>query len=1031
MKQHCKRKTFNIILKKLGLIFILLIACLQIAIAQNEMNVSGTVSDINGEPLMGVSVKISGTSYGTNTNMEGRFQLANVPNNAKLEFSYVGMETIIVPVSGQKIINVTLKENVKSMDEVVVIGYGTTKRGDLTGSIASVNTEQLKTIPANSFEGLLQGRVAGIQIYNSSQEPGAASVVRVRGSSSLRASNSPLLVVDGFPFGDAGDMKQINPEDIVSIEVLKDASACAIYGSRGANGVIIITTKKPRMNKTTVTIRQQITTSQFTSKLNLWRDPVLMAMLSNEAKINAGLDPLYVGEVAPTGTYYPSIEELQTTWTTNTRWDELVFRKIPISNNTTISVAGGNEKTLISLSANFYTDNGVYIKDTYKKVGYNLTIDHNLFNNFKIKFNNVLYRGFRNSNSDLAYYRNPILPVYDKDGNYYLTSSQDFSHPIALTNLRKNTSDMLDIISSLALEWEIIKGLKFTSQTNYKFGDSTGDVYLPKKYTTEGTFNNGYGKISNWSNQNFVSEQYANYKNIFGKNAVDITAGHSFERYSERSSYLIAKDFLNEVLQNENMAAGNPQKNEIGNAYAVNTLYSLMLRCNYGFDDKYLATFTARADGASKFGKNNKWGMFPSGAVSWKAHNENFIKSINVFDELKFRLSYGISGNQGIPAYRTLSRYGNENYYNDNGWITAIGPGYVTAMNYIYRIWAGIPNPKLKWESTSQLDVGVDIGLLKNKLNITFDVYNKITNDLLRESNLTPSSGYSKIWVNDGSVQNRGYELTVDANIYKTKDWNINATFIFGQNKNKIISLGNQLTTGANIDPLTGTQFEYVGNYLDQYRQYANVLAVGQPILSFYGRKTDGIIQTLQEGIDSGLTGKEANPGEFKYVDIYKDGVIDEKDKTFLGSPNPDFTSSLNLGVRWKNLDASIFFNGVFGQEILNPKAFDQANNQPLRWTPDNPTNKYPSLRDGRQLEISDWWIQDGSYVRVQNFTLGYNIPMHRKILLNSARIYLNGSNLYTFTKFKGYDPEVNVDGLYRGGYPRLRKWTIGLDLNF
>lgn len=1031
MKQHRRKKTFNISLRKAVIMLILFVAGIQLATAQRALTVSGTVSDENGEPLVGVSVKVSGLQIGTTTNLQGEYKLANVAENGKLEFSYVGLETEIVPVSGRKTINVTLKENVKSMNEVVVVGYGSTKRGDLTGSIASVKTEPLKSIPANSFEGLLQGRAAGIQIINSSQDPGASSVVRVRGSSSLRASNSPILVVDGFPFGDAGDMKQINPEDIVSIEVLKDASACAIYGSRGANGVIIVTTKKPRMNKTTVTIRQQVTASQFTSELNLWRDPVLMAMLNNEGKINAGLDPVYIGEVAPTGVYYPSIQELQTTWKTNTRWDDLVFRKTPISNNTTVTVAGGTEKTLISLSANFYTDAGVYIKDDYRKVGYNLMVDHNLFHNFKIKFNNVLYRGFRNANGGLSYNRNPIFPVYDKDGNYFLASSQDFYHPIAISNLKKNTSDMLDIITSLALEWEVFKGLKLTSQTNYKFGNATGDVYLPKKYTTEGTFNNGYGKITNWSNQNLVSEQYANYKNIFGKNAVDVTAGFSFERYSQTSSFLIAKDFLNEVLQNENMAAGNPQKNEIGNSFTPYTLYSTMLRLNYGFDDKYLATFTARADGSSKFGKSNKWGIFPSGALSWKAHNEQFIKNMNVFDELKFRLSYGISGNQGIQAYRTLSRYGNENYYNDGNWVTAIGPGYVTAMNYIYRIWSGIPNPKLKWETTSQLDLGVDMGFLKNKLHIIFDVYNKVTNDLLRESNLALSSGYSKIWVNDGSVQNRGYELTVDANIYKTKDWNIGATFIFGQNKNKIISLGNQATTGANIDPLTGTQFEYAGNYLDQYRQYSNVLAVGQPILSFYGFKTNGIIQTAQEGIESGLTGKEANVGEFKYVDLYKDGVIDDKDRTFLGSPNPDFTSSLNLSVGWKNLDMSIFFNGVFGQEVFNTKAFDQPSNMPLRWTPDNPTNSYPALREGRQWLISDWWIQDGSYVRIQNFTIGYNIPMPKKLLLRNARIYLNGSNLYTFTKFKGYDPEVNIDGIYWGGYPRLRKWTIGLDLNF
>ena len=1000
----------------------------------DKITVAGCVKDAAGDFLIGATVQVKGISGGTITDIDGNYILKDVPRTATLVLSYVGMQNKEVPVNGKSTINVTLLDDALQLEQVVVIGYGSVKKSDVTGSVTSVKTEALKEIPANSVEGLLQGRAAGLQVINSSQDPGAGATVRIRGGSSLRGSNAPLVVVDGFPLGDAGDLKQINPSDIVNMEILKDASASAIYGSRGANGVIMITTKRAKTGTTNITVRQQITLSQFDTKLDLWRDPVLMGSLNNESRINGGLDPLYVGKVSSTGVYYPSVEELQTTWTTNTRWDDLVFRDTPVSNNTTATISSSNDRTVFNLSANFYTDNGMYIKDDYTKGGYNLSVDHNIYDNFKVRFSNILSRGVRNANGGLSYWRNPIYPVYDENGDYYLTNASDFSHPMAITDLQKNETKSLDVISSVALEWQLFPFLKLTSQLNYKFGKSVSDRYYPKKYTEAGEFSNGQAEIENWEGHNLVSETFANFQKKFDKHDIGAMVGYSYEYYMSRSSGLTGKDFVNEALGNENMGAGNPEKNEIWNGYSDNKLVSGMFRLNYVYDNKYLLTLTARADGSSKFGKNNKWAMFPSGAVSWKAHEESFIKNLNVFDELKFRFSYGISGNQGISPYQTLSRYGTDKYYNDGSWATTIGPGYVsgwTGPGWIYRVWSGIPNPDLKWETTAQADFGIDMAFLNRRLRVSFDYYDKQTSDLLRERNLALSSGYDKMWVNDGKIQNRGFEVTVDADILQTKDWQLSGTLIYSRNRNKVKDLGNTLESGLVTDPMTGMLFEYSGNSLEQYRDYTNILAIGQPVNVFYGYKVDGIVQTLNEGIDAGLSGDYANPGEFKYMNLNGDSEISEADKTIIGDPNPDFTASLALNLSWKKFDVSVFLNGVFGQDVLNTKAFGEPSNSPLRWTPDNPTNKYPSLRDGRQVKISDWWIEDGSFLRVQNLNIGYTFDLPKKSFLSKARIYMNASNLYTFTKFKGYDPEVGLDGVYSGGYPRLRKWTFGLDLTF
>ena len=1004
--------------------------------AQTVQRIGGAVVDQYGNPVAGAAVLVTGSNKYAVSGDDGSWSIEGVASNATLSVSCLGYEDATIPVNGQSFINVVLNESSIMLEETVAIGYGRMKKSDLTGSVASLSPENLATKPSNSIESLMQGRVAGVQVTNNSQEPGASSIVRVRGNSSVNGSNAPLLVVDGFPFGDAGNLAQINPQDIISMEVLKDASASAIYGSRGANGVILITTNKAGGNRTSVSVRQQTTLSQMTSKLDLWYDPVLMAITQNEAKINAGLTPQYVGAINANGVYYPSIEELQTTWTTNTRWEDLVLRKQPVSNNTTVQVRSSNDKTNFMASANYYRDNGVFVDDYYQKFGGRFSVDQRIFKNFVLTTGaNIMYSK-RNYNPGRSFNRNPIFPVYNEDGSYWLYSASDYYHPIALKELSKNTTEGLSVVGNAGIEWTLFDGFTVTSQLNYKHGESIQDIYNPNVYSETGNFNNGYGSIVNGKEDNVVMDVYGTYDKVLAKkHHVTAMVGYSYETYRGRSSSLTGVDFVNEALGNENLQAGNPERYRISNGLSKTQLVSGLMRLNYGYDNRYLFTFTARADGSSKFGAGNKWAYFPSGAVSWNAHNESFLKDVKWLDALKFRASYGISGNQGISPYQTLSRFGQHKYYYAGSWQTAIGPGYqsgYTGEGGIYAVWSGIANTNLKWETTSQLDFGVDISLFGNRLNLTFDWYDKVTNDLLRERNIAPSSGYDRMWVNDGTIKNTGIELTLDGIMYSNRDWKVGGTFMFTRNRNRVLSLGNAIEAGLMTDKNTGMQYEYYGNSLGQFRGYTNILAIDQPMYVFYGYKVDGIVQSLEDGLTAGLTGSDAEPGEFRYVDVDGSGTVDENDRCIIGDPNPDFLASLSLDVKWKNLDASIFFNGVFGNDVINTQSFGQPSNNPLRWTPDNPNNDYPKLRDDRQTKFSDWWVEDGTFIRIQTVSLGYTIPLRKSLrFMDSIRLYTNVDNLFTFTKFKGYDPEVGANGIYSGGYPRLRKWTFGIDFNF
>ncbi len=1003
----------------------------------HQQVVSGQIRDESGKPLAGVTVEIVGSTVATTSDETGYYRISVNPDGATLRFRMIGYANQEHRVETARQLDITLHESVSDLEEVVVVGYGAVRKKDLTGSVSSVRTQDLKDIPANSIEGMLQGRAAGLQVVKTSQDPGAGATVRIRGGSSLRGSNAPLLVVDGFPIGDAGNLKQINPADIVSVEVMKDASASSIYGSRGANGVIMVTTRKAAVGKTIINAKHQTTVSQFTSDIIQWTDPALMAQLDNEAKTNGGIPPLFVGAVSPTGIYYPSVREIQDgSWPHFTDWGDVVFRNQPLTNTTTVSLANANEKTSFNLSANNFAQDGVYIKDGYNKQILNLTVKHELAKGFSIHAFNNLSRDTRTANTGLAYWRNPLWPVYEPDGSYFLAGPTDFDHPIALTEHRKNRNKGTDFISSWLVDLRILPGLNLKSQFNYKYGASITDRYEPDRYTETGTNNKGAAFLDNWAGQVYTADTYLTYDRQFKTDhALTLMLGHSYEHALARSSALESYNFKNGTLNNENMGSGAPELNRHSNGQTLTKLLSFFGRLNYAYKDRYLLTLTMRTDGSSKFSQNSKWAYFPSGAVSWKLHEEDFLRDIGFFDELKIRASYGISGNQGISPYQTLSRYGLETFYTDGAWNTAIGPGFVigyTGVGGRYREWGGIPNRDLKWETTAQYNVGLDFAVAQNRLRFTADYYDKHTFDLLRERFLSLSSGYDRMWVNDGEIANRGVEFTVDADVVRGNDWDFAGTLIFSRNVNKVVSLGDAITSGLSTDYLSGVQYEYYGGGVDPFREPSpNILAVGLPVNVFYGYRVDGVLQSVREGAAAGLLGAEAQAGEYRYLDLSQDGMFDTRDRTVIGDPNPDFLASLNLRGRYKRFDASVFLNGVFGNDVLWAGMYNSSLYAPLRWTPDNPTQDYPSARQGRLYYTSDWFIRDGSFLRIQNVNLGYTLRFPRASWIDQARLSINAENPFTFTKFEGYDPEVGLDGRYGAGYPKLRAFTFGIDFTF
>ncbi len=1015
--------------------------------APAERVIQGKVTSSDGnEALIGVSVSIKGRNQGTTTNAEGQYKLT-IPGGEEtvLVFSYLSYTTQEVPVKNQSTVSVVLKPNVQQLSQVVVIGYGTTKKSDLTGSVASIKSEELLATPSTSFDQALQGRAAGVQVTQTSGQPGSEASIRIRGTSSINAGNEPLYVIDGMLVSsDANDMSvgvnlgprisalsTINPNDIESIEVLKDASATAIYGARGANGVVLVTTKRGKSGTGTVTVDAYRGTQQVANKLKVL-DATQFANLVNEAKFNANQTPLY-NNPASLGA--------------GTDWQKEIFRTAPIASYQ-LSFAGGDDKTKYAITGGYFGQDGIIRNSDFKRFSFRANLDRELSPKLTVG-NSVSYARIASSGvltttetivpgvTTAALLFNPILPVYNADGPGGYTFEnrggsylgKTLGNPVADVNEFNSYGVNSRILGNAYARYKILPNLEVRTSFGIDAFSSRENAFGPN-FLKRTQASKGEASIGTISGLTWLNENTLTYKPVISANhALDFLLGYTLQEFNNESLLVYAFDFPDARTGYHDISAGLlPQKPFNGESRW--SMVSYLGRVNYTLFDRFLFTATGRVDGSSKFAAGKQYGFFPSGAVAWRLSDEDFMKQWAFISELKLRTSYGIIGNQAIPPYQSLSLVG------------AYGQGVFNGTEvYTGREPLTFANKNLKWETTAQLDLGADAAFWNNRVAITADIYQKKTSDLLLSTPVPYTSGFNSTVLNVGNIQNRGVELDIRTTNVKGKlDWS--TALNFSVNRNEVTNLNSET---------------------DIFLGGGTLLRVGEPVGTFYGYQFDGIFQSDEEASSSPvLKGQEAtssNPasraraGDRKYRDLNGDGVIDEKDRTILGSAQPDFTWAFTNNFSFFNFDLSIFFQGSQGNRMANLNLFDLQNfngqNNVLasaaldRWTPSNPSTKYPRALAAGSLDngiFSSNIVEDASYLRLKNVSLGYRVPasLTQKARVKSLRIYASATNLWTRTNYSGYDPEANtfgqntaVIGVDRGGYPQAKTYLVGLNIGF
>ncbi len=977
------------------------------------VDIKGSVSNTSGDPLQGVTIMEKGTTNGTSSDVRGNFSIDVTSANAILVFSYIGYKSMEISVAGKTRIDIILDEDAKGLQDIVVVGYGTQRKKDLTGSVAQVSSKDLQSVPVYNVGQALQGRASGVSVTNNSGAPGSRIQVRVRGGNSMIGSNDPLYVVDGFPI--AGGINFINPADIESIDILKDASATAIYGARGANGVVMVTTKRGKQGgRNTFSVSSYYGVQETAKRFKLL-DPKQYAIVVNEFLKNDGKAPYFdVNQVTGPGT----------------DWQDAIFRSAPVQNHT-LSFSGSGGKTNYALSANYYNQQGIIINSGVQKGSFRLNLDHEVKSWLNLAVNlNVSRReqysvpvdnGRRGNNMfSGALSAAPTVPIYDDEGlpvrigeAYPFTDPTDIRNPMLWDKPYKSKTLANTILLNNALNVKITSDLSFTTRLGLEYENSISDGFSPIIYA------NDRGSASNsttyWNS--FLNENVLTYsKNFDHSQRLTVTGGFTYQTYMSRNAGISVSGFTNNVTENYNLGSAetvNPPSSGVSEWQLVSGLG----RVNYSIWDKYYVTASLRSDGSSRFGKDNKWGIFPSGALAWRVSEERFIReNVKFIDNLKLRASYGITGNTALSPYQSLDRMSPVKY---------IYSGNTESVGYAP---SGISNSQLKWETSSELDLGFDLGILNNRLGFTFDYYKKNTHDLLASVPLPPSMGFGSILQNFGEIQNQGVEFALNADIF-TGSFKWDVTAQLSMNKNKVI----EIAGGSDI--ITVGQTSGLPGY--------NIARVGQPLGSFYGYKEDGLDEN----------------GYIKFVDVNKDGSITPLDRVILGTPYPDFEFGFNSNFSYKNFSLNVFLQGVKGNDIFfataftNLNSFQRTQNQFADlfgnyWTADNPDPhaKYPRISPLTQMRPSDRFIMDGSYLRVKSVQLSYNLPVEKLGLnwLNYASIYLKATNLFTITNYPGLDPEVNTRGsdsqsiedrLFIGtdesGYPNARVFGAGIELRF
>lgn len=1006
-----------------------------IANAQDqEITVKGMVVDVNNEPVIGASITVEGTTGGAITDLDGKFTLKTSPK-AELKISYIGYLDQHVKAKANQVLRIVLKEDTQMLDEVVVVGYGTMKKSDITGSVTSVKLDDLKEGATTSVDQMLMGKSAGVNVVQNSGEPGGGFSVNIRGASSVNGGVSPLYVIDGVPidnsrpvstgsivgFSDSrtprNPMSSINPSDIESIEILKDASATAIYGSRGANGVILITTKSGKAEKMKVSYSGSIGIQSPSNKLNLLSAADYKRVLNEIIDAGGESESNRVGDIANNGR--------------GTDWQDEVTVNNAIIHEHQLSFSGGNSKTYYYSSFNYVNQEGIVKNTGFERIGARLNVKSDLSERFKMGINvtgtymkdQFTANGFGVNESAgvmyAAYNFDPTLPVKDEEGTYALSPILTLDNPMALNEGMTSHSDTYRILASAYGEYYITKDLFLRLNVGTDFMNENRKSFV-SSLTKEGRNNGGIGSNQNSEKSNYIVEATANYSKSFKKHTIGALAGVSYQRFLTNSMNMRAADFPNESLGAENLNLGNQETFRISNSTTGNRLASYIGRFNYSFDDRYLATVTFRADGSSRFGKNNKFGYFPSAALAWRISNEAFMKRFEQLSSLKLRLGWGRTGNQEIGDYPAISTYSSAG--------TAIWDG----KQVLGTAPAKIPNPDLKWETTDQLNLGLDFGFFNNRINGGVDYFWKRTTDMLLQLPIPQTTGFSSILSNIGRIDNRGFELFLNTVNVDTRDFKWDSSFTFTTMKNEVKDLGgiNEIIVGAG----------YL--HVDQVA----IRKPGLPLNSYYGWEVEGV---WQEDDDFSKMKDSYVPGDLKYVDQDKNGVIDDKDRVVLGDSFPDFQWSFGNTFSYKNFDLYVFIDGVQGVEMLNGNLIDAyfpinfrrnkfAEPYLNRWTPENPTNQYPSfvnpLKNGRKV-VNSRTLSDASYTRLKTVRLSYTFPKIKRVI-SSLQLYVTAENLCTFTDYAGLDPAINPNSnsnfrMDFNAYPSARSFIFGAKIDF
>jgi TonB-linked SusC/RagA family outer membrane protein len=1019
-------------------------------------NVQGTVTDDKGNPLAGVSVVIKGTSKGTTTNSEGKY-VVDAEAKEVLVFSMVGYESQEIAVNKKSVIDVQLALSASSLSQVVVVGYGTTRKRDLTGSVGSVNMKDMQKAPVRSFEEALAGRLAGVTASSEDGQPGSSVNIVIRGNNSITQDNSPLYVIDGFPLENP-DNNALNPAEIESIEVLKDASSTAIYGARGANGVIVITTKKGKEGKAVITYNGYMGFQQNNRKVDLMNPYEFVKLQSEIDSLNTDTTFLANGR---TFDYYKNIKgaDLQ----------DSIFQTTPFRNHF-ISLSGGTKDTKYSVSGSAFNQTGILANSGYDRYQGRIRLDQRVNKNLSVGIN-TNYSNMKQFGSSPAqdgngfYYGNLLFSVWafrpvtanlsqpedvDEDDDTFLALQGFNPLKTARNVLKRRLSDVLT--SDTYAEYSFLKkfklrvtgGLTKTKVRNEIFNNSQTPLGSP--LTKAGADNgvNGsliYNEITSWVNENTLT--YANQ--VSKSSLINAVVGFTSSGTKTSSYGASANHIPNEDLGISGIDEGTPVA--VTSTSSGYKLASFLGRVNYTLYSKYLFTASFRADGSSKFAPDNRWSYFPSGAIAWRLSDETFMKPLHFVSNAKLRVSYGSTGNNRVSDFAYLSRISlpsniGYSYYNDP---------------VVAAVLSELGNKNLKWETTNQTDIGLDLGFLDQRISLEADVYRKVTSNLLLDASLPGSMGFSSALKNIGKVQNQGVELTLNTVNVRNKKFSWSSNFNISFNRNKVLELSDGETeryTTASWDTYTTNVPLYIAQ-------------VGHPIAMFWGYIWDGNYQysdfdetspgvyTLKPGVVkyTATASNPIQPGNIKFKDMTGDGIVDADDRTVIGNPNPDFTGGFTNDFTYRNFDLSVFFTFSYGNDVINinriimeggrvRKNQNYFASYANRWTPENQSNDYFRVNGGGPLDFaySSRVIEDASYIKLKTVQLGYNLPQNliKRAKLNNLRLYVSAQNLLKFSKYSGFDPEVSKFGSSAlrpafdySVYPYARTITFGLNVSF